>query len=105
LDRQRRPRGTLGVVLVRKRIAEQRHQPVAELFGPQESDLCVLRRDALQSRPASRPLGDGRMAKELIRDVQGSKCAESSPDVVDPFLNLPGKGWNILDREDAHKGV
>ena len=25
------------------------------------------------------------------------ECAESFP-VVDPFLNLPGRGWNILDR-------
>jgi len=32
LDRQRSPRGALGVVLVRERVAEQRHQPVAELF-------------------------------------------------------------------------
>ena len=33
LDRKRRARRALGVVLVRHRIAEQRHQPVAELFG------------------------------------------------------------------------
>jgi hypothetical protein len=32
LNRQRCPRSALGVVLVRERIAEQRHQPVAELF-------------------------------------------------------------------------
>jgi hypothetical protein len=33
LDRQRCPRGTLGVVLERERIAEQRHQPVTELLA------------------------------------------------------------------------
>jgi hypothetical protein len=32
LDRQRSPCGALGIVLVRERIAEQCHQPVAELF-------------------------------------------------------------------------
>ena len=32
LDRKRRPHSPLGVVLLRVRIAEQRHQPVAELF-------------------------------------------------------------------------
>ncbi len=32
LDRERRPHGPLGVVLLRLRIAEQRHQPVAELL-------------------------------------------------------------------------
>jgi tetratricopeptide (TPR) repeat protein len=26
------------------------------------------------------------------------------PDVVDLFLNPPGRGWSILDREDAHRG-
>jgi hypothetical protein len=33
LDGERRPRGTLRVVLLRHRIAEQRHQPVAQLLG------------------------------------------------------------------------
>ena len=32
LDRERGAHGALGVVLLRVRIAEQRHQPVAELF-------------------------------------------------------------------------
>ena len=32
LDRKRRARRTLGVVLMRQRIAEQAHQPVAEFF-------------------------------------------------------------------------
>ena len=32
LDRQRGPHGALGVVLLRLRIAEERHQPVAELL-------------------------------------------------------------------------
>jgi hypothetical protein len=32
LDRERGPHSALGVVLLRVRIAEQRHQPVAELF-------------------------------------------------------------------------
>jgi hypothetical protein len=30
LDRERRPHGPFGVVLLRVRVAEQRHQPVAE---------------------------------------------------------------------------
>jgi hypothetical protein len=33
LDRQRRPHCPLGIVLLRHRIAEQCHQPVAELLG------------------------------------------------------------------------
>ena len=32
LDRKRRPHGAFGVVLLRVRIAEQGHQPVAELL-------------------------------------------------------------------------
>ena len=32
LDGERRAHGALGVVLLRLRIAEQRHQPVAELL-------------------------------------------------------------------------
>ena len=32
LDRERRPHAALGVVLLRLRIAEQRHQPVSELL-------------------------------------------------------------------------
>jgi hypothetical protein len=56
--------------------------------------------------------GIPRMAKELIRDVQGARSTPYNtrvhgifPDGVDPFLNLPGRGWNILDREDSHRGV
>ena len=32
LDRKRRPHGALGVVFLRMRVAEERHQPVAELL-------------------------------------------------------------------------
>ena len=39
LDRERRPRRAFGVVLLRHRIAEQRHQPVAELFGDMAAHL------------------------------------------------------------------
>jgi hypothetical protein len=33
LNSQRRPHRPLGIVLLRQRVAEQRHQPVAELLG------------------------------------------------------------------------
>jgi hypothetical protein len=39
LDRERRPHCTLCVVLLRHRIAEQRHQPVAELLGDMATHL------------------------------------------------------------------
>jgi hypothetical protein len=94
LDRQRRPRGTLGVVLVRERIAERRHQPVAELFGPQESDLCALRRDALQSRPASRPLGAGASAQTVARSAAAREEVNSSPQECNrsPTAAIPSPG-------------
>jgi hypothetical protein len=48
LDRQRCARGALGVVLVRERIAEQRHQPVAELFGHMAAHLRHRRRGIVE---------------------------------------------------------
>ena len=33
LDRERRPHGTLRIVLLRHRIAKQRHEPVAQFLG------------------------------------------------------------------------
>jgi hypothetical protein len=44
LDRQCCPHGALRVVLVRERIAEQGHQPVAELFGDVAAHLHRCRR-------------------------------------------------------------
>ena len=48
LDRQRRPRRALGVVLLRHRIAEQRHQPVAELLGDMAAHFCDRRRGGIE---------------------------------------------------------
>ena len=48
LDRQRRPRRALGVVLMRHRIAEQRHQPVAELLGDMAAHLRDRRRGGIE---------------------------------------------------------
>ena len=49
LDRERRPHGALGVVLLRLRIAEERHQPVAELLQHMAAKIrsppSKLRRD------------------------------------------------------------
>src|SRR5215471_14931520 len=41
-------RGALGVVLVRERIAEQRHQPVAELFCHVAAHLHDRRRGSIE---------------------------------------------------------
>ena len=48
LDRKRRPRRALGVVLLRHRIAEQRHQPVAELLGDMAAHLRHRRRSGVE---------------------------------------------------------
>ena len=48
LDRERRPRRALGVVLMRHRIAEQRHQPVAELLGDMAAHLRHRRRSGIE---------------------------------------------------------
>jgi hypothetical protein len=49
------------------------------------------------------------MAKELISEVLGA-CStplyvKSAPSVVEPFLNPPGKAWNILDVDRAQRRV
>jgi len=51
LDRQRRTRRTLSVVLLRHRISEQRHQPVAELLGDVAAHLRHRRRGGIEIRP------------------------------------------------------
>ena len=45
LDRERRPNGALGVVLLRARIAEKRHQPVAEPLQHMAAEIghCLRR--------------------------------------------------------------
>ena len=48
LDRKRRPRRALGIVLLRDRIAEQRHQPVAELLGDMAAHLRHRRRSGIE---------------------------------------------------------
>ena len=48
LDRERRPRRAFGVVLLRHRIAEQRHQPVAELLGDVAAHLRHRRRGGIE---------------------------------------------------------
>ena len=48
LDRERRPRRALGIVLLRHRIAEQRHQPVAELLGDMAAHLRHRRRGGIE---------------------------------------------------------
>ena len=49
LDRERGPHRALGVVLLRLRIAEERHQPVAELLQDMAAEtrhrMRRLRRD------------------------------------------------------------
>ena len=48
LDRERRPHRALGIVLLRHRIAEQRHQPVAELLGDLAAHLRHRRRGGIE---------------------------------------------------------
>ena len=48
LDRERRPHRALGIVLLRHRIAEQRHQPVAELLGDMAAHLGHRRRSGIE---------------------------------------------------------
>ena len=48
LDRKRRARRALGIVLMRHRIAEQRHQPVAELLGDMAAHLRHRRRGGIE---------------------------------------------------------
>ena len=48
LDRERGPRRAFGVVLLRHRIAEQRHQPVAELLGDMAAHLRHRRRGGIE---------------------------------------------------------
>jgi hypothetical protein len=47
------------------------------------------------------------MAKESISDVLGlaALMRKISAGVVEPFLNPPGKGWNILDEDRAQRHV
>ena len=48
LERERCARGALGIVLLRHRIAEQRHQPVAELLGDMPAHLGHRRRSGIE---------------------------------------------------------
>ena len=48
LDRERRPHGALGVVLLRLRVAEQRHQPVAELLQHMAAKIGHRRRSLVE---------------------------------------------------------
>jgi uncharacterized alpha-E superfamily protein len=48
LDRERRPHRTLGVVFVRDRIAEQRHQPIAELLCHMSAHVSHRRRSGVE---------------------------------------------------------
>jgi hypothetical protein len=48
LDRERRPHCAFGVVLLRHRIAEQRHKPVAELLGDFAAHLCNRLRGSVE---------------------------------------------------------
>jgi hypothetical protein len=48
LDRQRRPHRAFGIVLLRERIAEQRHQPVAQLLGDMAAHLRHCRRGGIE---------------------------------------------------------
>ena len=50
LDRKRRPHCTLGIVLLRHRVAEQRHQAVAELLGDLAAHLRHCRRSGIEIR-------------------------------------------------------
>jgi hypothetical protein len=51
LDREGGPRRAFGVVFLRYRIAEQRHQPVTQLFGDVTAQLRHRRRGSIQIRP------------------------------------------------------
>ena len=48
LDGERGPHGALGVVLLRLRIAEQRHQPVAELLQHMAAKIGHRRRSFVE---------------------------------------------------------
>ncbi len=48
LDRERRAHGALGVVLLRLRIAEERHQPVAELLQHMTAKIGHRRRSLVE---------------------------------------------------------
>ena len=48
LDRQRRPCRALGVVLMRHRITEQRHQPVAQFLGDMTAHFGDRRRGGVE---------------------------------------------------------
>ena len=48
LDRQRRPHRALGVVLMRHRITEQRHQPVAQFLGDMTAHFYDRRRGRVE---------------------------------------------------------
>ena len=48
LDRKRRPRRALGVVLVRDRIAEQRQEAIAEFLGHMAAHLGDRRRGGIE---------------------------------------------------------
>jgi hypothetical protein len=50
LDRERRPHCALGIVLLRHRIAEQRHQSVAELLGDLTAHFHDRRRSGVEIR-------------------------------------------------------
>jgi hypothetical protein len=51
LDRKRRPYCAFSVVLLRHRIAEQRHQPVAELLGDLATHVGDRCRRGVEIRP------------------------------------------------------
>ena len=48
LDRERRPRRALGIILLRHRVAEQRHQAVAKLLADLSAHLRHCRRGGVE---------------------------------------------------------
>ena len=72
LDRERRPHRAFGVVLLRVRIAEQRHQPVAEL----------LQHMAAQARH------------------RGRRLVEIGADEIAPVLGVESRGKARSSRQD-----
>ena len=96
LDGERGPHSALGVVLLRLRIAEQRHQPVAELFQHMAAKIGHRSRSFVE-------IGVDEVAPILGVELRGEarradKVAENDCDRATLGRCLKALGWSRLRR-------
>ena len=85
LDRERRPHRALGIVLLRHRIPEQHHQPVAELLGDLAAHFRHRRRGGIE-------IGADQVAPLLGIELRGN--ASRIHQIAEHHREIPAlAGW------------